>query len=277
MVQPEGASLMRQADPAKQANLAVLLQIEWLKLKRTPLQWLLLAGPIGFASLIVWYYAGRAVTPGLPALIFETFVQGASTIALPIGIGLLGGYMILQEELAGSFSGFLGTAIPRFRLYGSKLLLIIVLMASAMALSALALAAGLQWFTSVPIRWDVLAAAAGISIAASLPLAALHLWVSLAWGMGASAAIGGGGLLVAALSATSLGDAVWPYIPWAWPIRLSSMPGLYLLPELPNEAIMNELYSKALQGSVSVVVTFVVLWVCGLLWFRKWEGRKAQE
>lgn len=268
---------MKQADLAKQTNLAVLLQIEWLKLKRTPLQWLLLAGPIGFAALIVWYYAGRAVTPGLPALIFDTFVQAASSLALPIGIGLLGGYVILQEELAGNFNGFLATAISRFRLYGSKLLFMIVLMASAIALSTLTLAAGLQWFTSVPVRWDILAAAAGIGIAASLPLTALHLWVSLAWGMGASAALGGGGLLIAALSATSLGDAVWPYIPWAWPVRLSSMPGLYLLPELPDGAVLDLLLQKAYQGSLSVAVTFIVLWIGGLLWFRRWEGRKAQE
>lgn len=261
----------------QRANVVVMLQMEWLKLKRTPLQWLLFAGPIGMAALIVWYYAGRTVTPGLPALIFETFVQGASAIAIPIGVGILAGYVILQEELAGNFNGFLGTAIPRSLLYVSKLLFMIVLMAAAIALSTLTLGAGLYGFTDIPVRWDILAAAAGIGIAASLPLLALHLWASLAWGMGASVAIGGGGLLVAALSATSLGDAVWPYIPWAWPVRLSILPGVYLLPELSNEFAMDMLFQKALQGSVSVVLAFVVLWVGGLLWFRKWEGRKAQE
>lgn len=268
---------MQRAVERPKISVGTLLRMEWLKLKRTPVQWLMLAGPVGMAALIVWYYAGRAATPSLAASLFEAFMQIASTMAVPLGAGILAGFVILQEELAGNFSGYLVTAVSRARLYGSKLAFMIIVMASAIVLSTLALGAGLSLFTELYIPWDILAAAASIAIVASLPLLALHLWVSLAWGMGASVAIGGAGLLIAALSATSLGDAVWPFIPWAWPVRLSILPGVYLLPDPPDQAVLSAVWGVAFQGSLSVVLSFIVLWIGGLLWFRKWEGRKTQE
>ncbi len=49
--------------------------------------------------------------------------------------------------------------------------------------------------------------AAGLVVIGTLPLLAIHLWVSFAWGMGASIGISIGGILMAAiLGLTSVGE-----------------------------------------------------------------------
>ena len=60
---------------------------------------------------------------------------------------------------------------------------------------------------------------------AAIPLAVFHLWISLAFGMGPSIGVGGIGLLLGALSLTSLGDSYWQYLPWGWTARFAMVPG----------------------------------------------------
>lgn len=251
-----------------------LLHVEWLKLKRSPVKWLVLGAPLLYAAMLVWYYHGRQIKPGLTYAVYQTFWEAATALLLPIAAGLLAGLIVYSEENAGQFTGLLGSGIARHRLYLAKLTLLSGLTAFCLLLATAAFSAGIGLLTDIPFSWKLYASAAGLAAVSVIPLLAIHLWMAFAWGMTASAAAGMGGLLIAALSATSLGDAVWPYLPWAWPIRFAILPGLSTLVDV-QEGFMADYFNGNVTLTVSMVAVFLLICVAGsVAWFRRWEGRQ---
>ncbi|GAB7388054.1 lantibiotic immunity ABC transporter MutG family permease subunit [Bacillaceae bacterium] len=243
-----------------------LFASEWMKTKRTPVRWLPFFTPLVFAALILWYCSLRKTTEDLPIFIFQIFFEVWTALAIPLGAGLVSGLMIQQEELAGNFQPLLGSQWPRRNLYLGKLALLVFLAAASTMLAASALAAGAWLIFHAPIPWPAFIGAAVMALIGALPLLAFHLWISFAWGMGASIGIGVGGLLIAALMATGLGDRVWPWVPWAWPVRFAGLAGA-----------SSFIIAQAIQGMVPAAVFFAAMLSGGLIWFNRWEGRKKGE
>ena len=80
--------------------------------------------------------------------------------------------------------------------------------------------------------------------------------------------------MAALIGATGLGDKIWQFIPWAWPVRLAMLPGVYLqfMPDMLTriyffglciESAGNWPYSGGNMPSVALVG--------GMVWFDKWE------
>lgn len=254
------------------------LSSEWIKTKRTPIRWLTFLAPVVFAALVIWYYSMRKITVDTQISIFQTFFGVWATMVIPLGAGLISGLMIQQEELAGSFNGFLGSKLPRHCLYFGKFAMLFLSSTGSILLATLSLVIGFSVILKISIPWSAFIVAAIMAIIGAIPLLAFHIWISFAWGMGASIGIGGFGLLIAALMATSLGDKVWQFVPWAWSVRLSMLPGAYLLykPDYPTEIISSRfLINQAIIGLLPVAVFSVVMLLGGLVWFKKWEGRKS--
>jgi len=259
-----------------------ILISEWLKAKRTPVRWISFLTPVVFTVLIVWYFSLRTITTDSQILIFEAFFEVWTALVIPLGAGLIPGIMIHQEELAGGFNGLLGSKLPRRNLYLGKITMLILLASISTLLAVLTYIAGLSFILNIYISWPAFIIAAIMAIIGTLPLLALHLWISFAWGMGASIGIGGGGILIAALMATSVGDKIWQFVPWAWPVRLSGLAGAYFLflpdMKLPPEAINpGIIVNQAIKGLIPAALLFVILLTGGLIWFKKWEGRKITD
>ena len=259
-----------------------ILVSEWIKTKRTPIRWLTFLTPVIFTALIVWYFSLRTITVETQISIFEAFFESWTALVIPLGTGLISGIMIHQEELAGGFNGFLGSKLPRRSLYLGKLTMLILLASTSTLLAVLVLVAGLSFILKISVSWPTFLAAAVMAIIGNLPLFAFHLWISFAWGMGASIGIGSGGILIAALMATNLGNKIWPFVPWAWPVRLSGLAGVHLL-YLPGMKLSHETLDsgfikvQALKGLIPAAVLFVALLAGGLVWFNRWEGRKITD
>ncbi|SHK57084.1 lantibiotic immunity ABC transporter MutG family permease subunit [Paramaledivibacter caminithermalis] len=252
---------------------------EWIKIKRTPILWLTFLIPVIFAALMIWYFSLRTITINTQILIFQAFFDVWTALIIPLGVGLISGLMIHQEELAGSFNGFLGSKLLRRDLYLGKLTMLILLTSASTLFAVLTLLVGLSFILNIHISWTIFIIAAIMAMIGTLPLLAFHLWISFACGMGASIGIGGGGILVAALMATSLGNKIWQYVPWAWPVRLTELAGVYLLNlhgmKNPLEIISSVfIVEQAIKGLIPAAVFFVSLLAGGLIWFERWEGRK---
>lgn len=259
-----------------------ILISEWIKTKRTPVKWISLLTPVVFAVLIVWYFSFRTITADTQISIFQAFFEVWTALVIPFGAGLISGIMIHQEELAGNFNGFLSNNLPRRNLYLGKLIMLILMASISTILAVVVLLAGAGYVLHISISWQVFVIAAILALAGTLPLLAFHLWISFAWGMGASIGIGGIGILLSALMATSLGDKIWHFVPWAWPVRLSGLAGVYLLylPDMkfPPEIISSGFIQKhAVKGIIPAVILFFVLLAGSLIWFNKWEGRKITD
>lgn len=256
-----------------------LFYSEWLKTKRTPIRWLTFVTPILFAGFVLAYFFIRGVRVENLFSVFTLFIEGWTVLVIPLGAGLLPGLMNQQEEFAGQFTGWLACQIPRHRLYLGKLAILMASASVSLMMATCILLAGLTLLFQLPMVWPIFTAAVLLAIIGTFPLLALHLWVSLAWGMGASIAIGGAGLLVAALMATSLGDSIWPVVPWAWPVRMAIFPGFYLHDWLglgqPPASASGIIIEQTMIGLFCAIVFFIIVVGLGVVWFNRWEGRKA--
>lgn len=102
-----------------------LLLSEWLRTKRTAVRWLTFCMPIIFSLCTAAYLAAREGST--QAFAFEGFFTIWTVFIIPAGIGILAGFIVQEEELAGNFSGYLGTGLSRVRLYAGKFLLLFFL------------------------------------------------------------------------------------------------------------------------------------------------------
>ncbi|GIQ63022.1 multidrug ABC transporter permease [Paenibacillus cisolokensis] len=258
-----------------------ILRTDWLITKRTGYRWLVFAAPPLAAGILLWYFSGRPLAPGLANAIYEAFSQMTAS-ALPLAIGLLAGMLAMQEEQAGCFGGLLGRQQPRALSFAGKLLMVTLPVGFGIFAAALLLVFGMETLLGIAdADAGLFLAGAAYTTIGSLTLCVFHLFLALAFGMGASAAAGGAGFLLAAIvGATVVGDRIWEFVPWAWPVRLSQFPLLARLSEFQNGTGTSafELYCRQVDGVLLMAVaSFIVASICGTIWFVGWEGRKTYE
>lgn len=257
-----------------------ILSSDWLKTKRTAVRLILVVGPVALALVMLWYCGNRERTPDLQFKMYEAFFQ-ITTGLLPFAAGLLAGLMGAQEEHAGHFNGILGQTTPRVKIFIGKLLMLVLMAAAALFASTFILLLGMDRFLhidEVQVGWFAMGAFLGI--VGALFLFELHLFLSFAFGLGTSVATGGAGFLIALLvGTTTVGDRIWPYVPWAWPVRLALGPEVYMPGiQLPDSIIPADYFSQQLvTGLVPALAGFIVIAVCGTIWFNRWEGRRTYE
>lgn len=159
------------------------------------------------------------------------------------------------------------------------MILIPVILGSA--LSTILLMGGMRAVLGVEdISMALFASGAGLAVLGALTLCILHLWLAIAFGFGATAAIGGVGLLVSAiLGGTALGDEIWWCIPWAWPLRLAWHPLLLQLNVASGlETGVVDSYLDQVQIAAGLAVaSFVLLFLAFGQWFSRWEGRQIND
>lgn len=112
-----------------------------------------------------------------------------------------------------------------------------------------------------------------MAIIGTLPILAIHLWVSFLWGMGASIGLDICGILMAVLiGTTGLGVKIGRIIPWSYPVKMAMFPVAYSL--LPSTMIVGSTMQLILELALSITF-FVIFLLGGIIWFHKWEGKKV--
>ena len=260
------------------------LSSEWLKTKRTAIRWLTFCMPVLSSAFLLWYIGQRGIHDNEQVLTAcDLFLEVWTTFVIPLGAGLLPGLLIRQEELAGDFTGFFRTRAPRYRLFTGKFVFLYGLSAVSTLIAAITFGIGLDRFPGVSVPWPVFIMSVLSILVGMIPILILQLWASFAWGMGASIGISIGGLLMAALiGATSLGNKIWQFIPWAWPVRLAKLTVRHLVSApggiQPTEGIPPDfVMSQLTTGLAAVTVCSILAFAGGVLWFNRWEGRKTYE
>lgn len=252
-----------------------LLLSEWLKTKRTAVRWLTLCMPLVFSILTVIYLSIRPNSS--QEFAFEGFFTIWTVFVIPLGVGVLSGLIVDEEELAGNFNGFLLTAISRTRLYLGKFLLMFLCASVCTFIAVLILCIGMNLVMEGEILTPVFVMAAIFIVFGTLPILAIHLWLSFAWGMGASIGMSIGGILMSALfGLTGLGTKIWPFIPWTWPIKLGMLPGICFSDTIQSDSMMELLQNikrTIIIGGGSVLFGSTIILIGSMIWFNIWEGR----
>lgn len=250
-----------------------LLLSEWLKTKHTLIRWFIFFMPVCISACIIMYLSLR------PELSFDFVYEGFyiiwTTIIIPIGVSVLTGFLIHEEEQAGDFNGFLNTGISKGKLYIGKLGFSAISLTVCTTITTLSLCIGLNIVLTDFVNSSLFAMSSLLCIIGSLPILAIHLWISFRWGMGASIGTGICGILMAVLiGTTGLGDKIWMLIPWAYPVKMAMFPMAYSL--LPSTMLVELTIQFILEFTLSIG-WFVIFLIGGMIWFSKWEGRKYGE
>ncbi|MRN53174.1 lantibiotic immunity ABC transporter MutG family permease subunit [Paenibacillus monticola] len=249
------------------------LSSDWLKTKYTSIRLIVVTVPILYPLFMLWYFTKQSSQ----SQIYDAFFMVIS-VAMPIIAGLLCGLTGMQEESAGNFNAILGSTLTRTVSYISKFTLLILMTAISIFFSTLVLLAGMKWFLNVEkIQVGGFLQGAMFVLLGSLILFALHLYLSFAFGIGASVASGGAGFLIAAIfGGTIVGDHIWQYVPWTWAARLSQLPEVFIRDfQAPSGMNLPAFFREQLSMGMSAVITGTIFVLIGsIIWFNRWEGRK---
>ena len=249
---------------------------DWLKTKRTAIRLIVVIVPILYPLIMLWYFTKHSIQ----SQIYDAFFLVIS-VAMPIMAALLCGLIGTQEENAGNFNVLLGSINGRMTNYASKFILLILMTVSSVFFSTIVLLVGMKWILHVEnIQAGLFLQGALFVILGSLILYIIHLFLSFAFGMGASIAVGGAGFLIAAIfGGTVVGDAIWPFIPWTWAARLSQLPEVFIRDfQMPSGINPSELFAEQFSKGISaVIIGTVIVLIASIVWFSRWEGRKSYE
>lgn len=179
-----------------------VLQVEWLKIRRTALPWLAMGMPLLMAIGVVLLYKSQ-IQQGKESVLYVWNIA-----AVPFGAALLATLSAGWEQ-GGTWQHLLTRPVPRSHFYLSKLAWLVALAVISTALFVLCL-----WpFGLLPTTSELLATLLSIIV-----LMSLHLWIAMRFGAGACMGLGIAGVILAALiGSTGLGTTIWPVVPWAWP------------------------------------------------------------
>lgn len=249
------------------------LYADWYQMKHTSFLWLHLGLPCMWCAVYLAYIYGR---PPEVADMYMNYMQMLG-IVLPLLSSLICGMVAAQESQAGHFQNVLIRTRLKEMSYVSKLLFVWGCGSLAVLLAAVLLGVGASLVLNIHhLPYELFIKGALYLALSSGILYVIHLWISFTWGMGASILAGGAGTLVAALMITSIGDSLWHYIPWAWSARMVSSEAMLTM------GILTEPYSLYLEqdiqkGWIWVVSVTMAGLILSLIWFRYWDGGRANE
>ncbi|UQZ35300.1 lantibiotic immunity ABC transporter MutG family permease subunit [Paenibacillus sp. PK3_47] len=251
------------------ASITKLLSADLLKTRRTPFLLIHLLAPLTAAGLFLAYYS---YSPWSSSSKILAFLQ-VLACALPTLIGLACAMAAEQEASAGRFQGMLALPGRKLAVYISKLLLLLLFGLGSLLLACLLFGAG---FHQV-LRQDgpgllFYGNSALILSGSSIFLYLLHSFLSLRYGKGLSIGTGIVGSLVAALLLTGLGDGIWPFVPFAWGARFSSLWSVYT-----SGVTLSSSVSGLDAGIAACAAGTLLAAVLSCFWFLRWEGGSADN
>lgn len=245
-----------------------MILAEWIKTKRTSTRLLIIVTPFIVPAMLIAYFSMITLGDKANIRMYSHFFE-LLLVFMPLIISLLSGLIIMKEEEAGNFTGYLMSPVIRAKLYLSKLSFTVLFIVYTVVVSTLLIILGNIIVLKINTLYiNLFIKGVGYSIIGTLFLCGFHILISFAYGLGVSVALGGIGFLTTAiLGATSLGDKVWIYVPWTWAIRMAKY------------AVINDVnISKMIREAMLVsLISFILLLMLSLVWFNRWEGRKTYE
>jgi lantibiotic transport system permease protein len=233
---------------------------EWLKLRKSSI-WLLI-----FVSPVLSSLAGLA-GPAMKGMNEWEYLLGMmafihALLFLPLLTGVFSAFICRYEHISGGWKQLLALPVSRTNVYVIKFLIVMGLI----ALTQLIFLAGLMTIGHVtgiegPIPWEIICKSLAGGLVACLPVAALQIFVSVAWSsFAAPLAINVIFTLPNILVSNS--TRFGPYYPWTQPF-LAMMPH--------NDKSFGGL-NVSLETLMFVILgSFALLFAAGFTYFQKKE------
>lgn len=189
-------------------------------------------------------------------------------IGTPLIIAIICGVVSDSEEEAGHFQNMLRLTKRKAITFSSQISMMIVSYGFAILLAISLYTFALAYLVRVAeINIAHYYLTGMVFIICGVFQYFLYLMIGYKYGIGMCSIAGFAGLIIAALSQTSVVDKVWIFLPWSWPNRFST--------HLFSQSILVDKYTSVLKGSVTAFIITLSVIVISILWFKNWDGRKA--
>lgn len=243
-----------------------IMKSEFYKIKHTWIPWVHVMLPIFYAIIFYEAYHKTALQNFDDISIIENYLVCIG-LAVPMISGIMSSKIVDMEIGAGNFHVLLTTTKKRSQAYCGKLFLLFFGLFLSINLAVI-----LFWLLFGRQIFALLFLGAIIMVIGSLCTYMIHLWFAIAFGGGASIALGFMETLIALLSLTLLGDKIWYFLPCTWSSRL---PATFFLGSKTGD--MSIFYGEILKWSYSGMSLTIVVFIFSLIWFSKWDVKSFAE
>ncbi|MDG0949139.1 lantibiotic immunity ABC transporter MutG family permease subunit [Bacillus paranthracis] len=252
------------------------LLAEFKKRNRSLFLLLHLVIPLVLSGIWMTYISARKDLVN-PQFIYVTFFE-LLAIGTPLIISIICGMVSDSEDEAGNFQNMLGVTKKKTVTFISQISMMILSYFFAILLAISTYTLALKYLVGVDeINFALYFLNGLIFTMCSIFLYFFYQVIGYKYGMGMCSIGGFAGLIIAALSITSIGDKVWIFLPWAWPNRFS----LYLFGQLENhQSTITDNYTNStivLNGCIILFIFTVIIIIISIFWFKNWYGRKAND
>ncbi|MBS4207231.1 lantibiotic immunity ABC transporter MutG family permease subunit [Bacillus sp. FJAT-50079] len=245
---------------------------EFRKRKRSFFLLLHLCIPFILPGTLVMYFLSRngLISSEASYAIFLELI-GVGTPAI---ISIICGMVADSESEAGNFQNMLGIIQSKTISFVSQTTMMIISYSAAMTLTISIYTLALKFLVGVnEVHFTLYFLTGTIFTITSAFQYFFYQVIGYRYGIGICSICGFGGVIIVALSLTTIGDKVWGFLPWAWANRFSKYVMDYL-----NTMDVNLIRNPMLVtgGYFFLILTIGVIFV-SIVWVNRWSGRKTTD
>lgn len=239
---------------------------EFKKRRRSLFLFLHLGVPLVFPVALVMYFLSRnhSIRSEASYLLFFELIG----VGTPVIISIICGIVADSENEAGHFQNMLGVIQSKTISFTSQIAMMIFSYSAAIFLTIFIYTLSLKFLVGADeVSYTLYYLTGIIFTGTSVFQYVLYQVIGYKYGIGISSLCGFGGLIIAALSLTSIGDKVWAFLPWAWANRFS-------------EYVTDVTFSgdpMLVMGGYSFLILTIGMLVLSIVWINQWTGRKSTD
>lgn len=250
------------------------LSAEFKKRRRSLFLLLHLIIPLALSGALVTYILARNDTMSAEsayAIFFE--LVGVGT---PVIIAVICGTVADSENEAGNFQNMIGVLKSKIVTFISQTSMMLICYCLAVLLTISTYVLALKYVVSIEGIQYTSYLFTGLIFCLSVAFQYFfYQIIGYKYGIGMCSIGGFSGLIIAALSLTTLADKIWMFLPWSWPNRFSKyMIGHHNLNQLSASGDSHEFLLKAVI--IAFIMTLIIILV-SIFMFYNWAGRKTNE
>lgn len=245
------------------------LKADFYKIKRQPLLFAHILLPVLGAIIFLLYYS---LAPWPAKSDVESYVK-IIAVASPVVIAVVCSMAVDMEQLAGNCREMLISPV-KLRPFMSKIVMLLILGFVAFVIASGVFGGGFIYILhKTPFGFGFYFKSACVLYAGSIFLYIFHIVLSFRYGKNLSVGVGIVEALLATLLRTDLGAGKWIFIPCGWGIRFISG----FIQHKTDAGAFLKSAPEIHTGIISCIVLtfFMLLFAC--MWFKMWEGKKAED
>lgn len=252
-----------------------LVMAQWKKTKHTIIRPMVLCLPIVYSFLMSFYYRftqAQAVSTEEKIVFFFLLLS----IAIIFFSAIIVSFFIQLDKSASYFGNELRIGIPRRKVITSKILFFMALVLTV-EFVALLLFTIVGFFFQMNLE-SVITMILFLFTSIILLLPTILIYVFFAYRFNFTGTLMISVVMVLSsilMGTTGLGNQLWRFLPWVWPVKIISsiLPtALYLTGDTQAKAI-----ETLVQTLIFSVVVSLFLFLLLNIWYNQWEGKGSLE